>query len=795
MRRTRSCVLLACALVAAYPAPVCGADEPARRPDALGWLYHHAPSRGLALSVQSSGRPALPTLVMNYQHAPESVAELGGVRPAAAGQPVFKPIATAYGGGFALEQPAFQILCTSLCPGAVITTQTDRLELFVGLGEDGKTPLPQFVAFSAGGRAHVQRATDPISPRAMDAPWLLIWWGDRSPFTLARHVDYSHVSSSRVPIDVPLLVLCEQRVRKIDVAERHWSLTFDQPAGTVVIMPLFGQRVFAPIPTEERIPHPLVPGRETDKLMPWTASWADALPARVSELARQWVERLRCIPVGVEETFELPREDADVLGVKITEAFTYREIDDAWRTTKKSWALVPPIFALSQAMKGPVAVGGDSKDTGFLGAFGPALVLDDQKETTFVIRIPGLQRYVEQDALAGAAPEEIAALARSHATYNELLRKLRREIDVILEHDGHMAPYLHKGITTGGSFHWANPGETVVTLAWALPYLEPDKAIALRACIRREFGQYDPLLLSSTVFAEGVRREHYDWDPEGKRGRFGENRTPILQNVYATALYVDHALNDDTQAVEQLWARIKSYLDNDLEQNGYLWDGGETPKLKPCYLGDRFPALHSRLNGYLGYVRLARRAGDEEAEALGTALLARGLAVLHAMAHYHQYLYEQGQAEGLANMPAGFPPDAGFHGYRLPMLSGEGLVFGNGFRNHEMPQKFFSDLSPEVASFMRDHSIKPATLSVKWMQWKCPGLWMSRGLAPFSSFQSENWLMEPWVPWAHFLGLTATATPAEELCWYVADSPAKFGDLYYIQRLCLALRAFGLERK
>jgi hypothetical protein len=211
-------------------------------------------------------------------------------------------------------------------------------------------------------------------------------------------------------------------------------------------------------------------------------------------------------------------------------------------------------------------------------------------------------------------------------------------------------------------------------------------------------------------------------------------------------------------------------------------------------MGDRFPALNSRLSGYLGYVRLARRAGDKEAEALGIALLARGLAITHAMAHYHQYLFEQGQADGLVNMPLGFSQDARFHGYRLPMLQSEGLVFGVGFRNHEMPLKFFTDLSPEVATFLRRDCAKPATLSMKWTQWKCPGLWMNRGLAPFNSFQHENWLMEPWVPWAHFLGLSATAMPANDLCWYVADSPAKFGDLYYIQRLCLALRAFGMEK-
>jgi hypothetical protein len=33
--------------------------------------------------------------------------------------------------------------------------------------------------------------------------------------------------------------------------------------------------------------------------------------------------------------------------------------------------------------------------------------------------------------------------------------------------------------------------------------------------------------------------------------------------------------------------------------------------------------------------------------------------------------------------------------------------------------------------------------------------------------------------------------PAKELAWYVGDSRAKFGDLYYIQRLTLALRAFS----
>jgi hypothetical protein len=48
------------------------------------------------------------------------------------------------------------------------------------------------------------------------------------------------------------------------------------------------------------------------------------------------------------------------------------------------------------------------------------------------------------------------------------------------------------------------------------------------------------------------------------------------------------------------------------------------------------------------------------------------------------------------------------------------------------------------------------------------------------------------VPWTNFLALSlAIQLPPEELYYYVGDSRARFGDLCYIQRLALALRAFS----
>ncbi|KKL84128.1 hypothetical protein LCGC14_1967850, partial [marine sediment metagenome] len=112
-----------------------------------------------------------------------------------------------------------------------------------------------------------------------------------------------------------------------------------------------------------------------------------------------------------------------------------------------------------------------------------------------------------------------------------------------------------------------------------------------------------------------------------------------LGNLYAVWEYVDKVAGKDAAAA--IWPEVKSYLSDDIHEHPCAWAGGEaTHTIR--YPGGAFPNLNARLNGYIGYARLARLVGDKEAEKLGTCLLARGLAVKHALACYHQFAIDAG---------------------------------------------------------------------------------------------------------------------------------------------------------
>jgi len=728
-------------------------------------LYTRPQMRSLAMQLRLRPRwvkkgPLLQGLFIEYAMARGgSRANLGFIQPAGIGQTKAKVVTSKWGGGLRIEEPAFEVSAAPICPGVVVKTAVSRVEFFGGL-----KVLPQFLAWSANGKVQVKPATGTVPIGRMDQPWLLAWWGEKTPVTIRQGDEYlKHFSRSA---DHPVLLLPQHPVKSVQVGKDRWTVSFATKAGTVVIMALYGLNN----PT----------GRET-------AGWAKGLPPQVAAQARDWARRMRRVPTDVTETYQLVKD-----GVRITEKFQYQDIDDAWKTPKQSWAFLPPIFGLARATGGPIEVTGAARDLPWLGSFGPLTVVDGRDSISFTIKIPQLEGYISKEPvwLKGE---------KADPRFRVLRDQLREEIDKILAVNEHMAPFHNLGAGIGGNWHWGNPGETIITLTWALPFLEPAKAAALKDYIKREFEAYDPLRISFAPFGKGARREFHDWDPTGKWEKSGFARSPRtsknLHNLYAVWQYVANVAGKE--AGKALWPRVKKYLEEDLPKAAYVWDGGESSAPQEQFRFKRMVNTTARLNGYLAYTRFARLAGDKEAESLGTCLFARGLAVTYAMAHYNQYLIDRGLQEGLVNFPpAFFCANERFQANRLPSFRANGLYFGNGFRQMEMPYHFFVDLSPEVGQFLHDYCRDPVTVTVKWMMWKCPTCWLNKGLRPFPSAQGEHWIIEPWVPWTNFLALSlAMRLPPDELYYYVGDGRAKFGDLYYIQRLALALRAWARDKR
>lgn len=728
----------------------------------LNALYTVPQVRSQAVQINDKGGKGLPELFIEYAFttAPEQTPErtnFGAIGPAGAKAVPLKRYTQKFGGGFESETPAFDLAASPLSPAIVVKCDAPGLDLFIGLKN-----LPQYLAYSSEGSIKVRKLTETMTPPKMDQPWLLVWSG---PAPGAK--------PDAKPKDAPLLIALQHPLKSIEVLKDRWRLAFADKTGTVVLLPLYGQ---------------LNPTTEV------TAKWADGLPAEVLNQVNDWTKRLRRLPVNVTESFQATDD-----GMKITEAFEYLDIDDDWKSPKQPWALLPPIFALAEVMKGPIVVDAAVKDLPWLGTFGPLAVLDGKDQVSFTVKIPQLPNYVGK-APAFKQPEDNAKCA--------LLRKqLRAEVAKVLEANDHLAPYRspYKGYA---NYHWGNPAETILTLIWTLPYLEEAQAKALKQYIEKEYTGYDPLKVVFAPVTVGVRREQYEWDWESEKKKGGPLATAAAgvdpHNLYAVWEYADKIAGKD--AAKDLWPRVKTYFTQFTSKPGFVWDGGESPALvSRRQLNGQIVNLNAHLDGYLAYTRFARQAGDKEAEQMGTCLLARGLAVKYAQAFYHQYLIERGLVRPGASMlttgglgsavPEGFfRPNSKFRGTEFASCGPNGLYLNNLFRAQRTAHLFFLDLTPEVGQFLHDYCDEPVTISVRYLMWKVPGFWTNKGLR---MYQQEEWdFVEPWTPWANFLALAlAMHEPPEELYGFVGQSRAKLGDLYYLQELTLGLRAFALLDK
>ena len=739
---------------------IAGAAPAQQRPETpapgqLTWIYGNRPGRTLLWQVSIPRRAPVPTIL-----------GMGAVLPSGVKKLNLRRDSSRFVAEWKSDEPSFAVMTSSLSPGVVIRSETRGLDVFVGLTKRKYRPDPRmkFLAWASGDAIVVKGAEGKVVVGKMSEPWLLAWRGPQEKLG-----------------DEPVLLICQRPVSSVTVTDDRWHVRFAGEAGSVVMMPLFGKF-----------------GRNT-------TDWRQGLPAGVVGQIRAWVKRLRRVPVAVKEMYSL-EEGA----VRFTQQFEYLDIDDYWKTPKRPWAMLPPIFALSRAMGGPVRTGDKPMDLPWLAGFGPLTVLDDANSISFTIEVPRLRQYLWPARRKPSADVE-------DPKFRILLARLRAEIDKVLKVDKHLAPFVfYNGNRPGIYYYWGNPAEAIVSLTGALPFLRADRAEALKKYIAREYRAYPPMKMSFAPVPEGVRREHYPWDAGRRVSKARRSDTAKnLGNLYAVWEYVDKVAGKDAAAA--IWPEVKSYLSDDIHEHPCAWAGGEaTHTIR--YPGGAFPNLNARLNGYIGYARLARLVGDKEAEKLGTCLLARGLAVKHALACYHQFAIDAGGRAAMkdtfnlhvgatrrpetglsGHFPRNFFTSAGrFRGTEFGVFNkeGTGLEFGEsyGLYGSRVAYLFFIDLTPEIGQFLHDHCRDAVRTVVGYVNWRYPGHWLSKSGRVWH--HSEEQYVQPWNSWAAFLARAlAVQEPPGELAWIVGDSPAKVGDLYYIQKLSLALRAFAMERR
>ena len=188
---------------------------------------------------------------------------------------------------------------------------------------------------------------------------------------------------------------------------------------------------------------------------------------------------------------------------------------------------------------------------------------------------------------------------------------------------GHLAPWLFlvnvpgSGADDRGDVYWHNPAETLYLLAEAAPLLSPESRKALTEYLRAEREGFPPEKQRSVPFAEGARREFCEpakallkkW--EEKNLGYLTKSPPDIWSLYGLARYYELIGEKPTGEV---MACCREIVARSLEHRDWAtlyWRRGHTPAFNAVH------GVNQLFAGLIGYIRLARLAGDKEAENLG----------------------------------------------------------------------------------------------------------------------------------------------------------------------------------
>ncbi|MGD8237726.1 MAG: hypothetical protein PVH68_04200, partial [Armatimonadota bacterium] len=447
---------------------------------------------------------------------------------------------------------AMRMYVSRLTPAILLETGAPTLDLFAGrkwvgegvTREQGQTTLvPPWIAYTADGQARVARTAEAPSLSDMDEPWVLLWYGQEATFyrTSVPNIifkmqplkDYMR-DGYFIPADLPLLVVFQRRPRELQRTDDALRFTFDA-AGTraIALVPPLG------------FYHPPVST---------TAAWARGLPEDIVKRCRTWARRLGAFPLTCAESRQISDDGGTVT---IRQRFTYLDIADDWDTPAERLAPIPPVAAMAERYGFPVKVSGDAAPLAIPTHSGPytGVAGSDTVEVT----ISGLDRYINEEPATPVPTSPEAQL---------LVEELRDEVRGMVQ-AGRLAPAMciaPKSIHRM-RFLFANPGEPLLALAEAMPYLDEAGKRAATAYALDTIGWRHPLTAHTIPNYEGARREYFEPATPGQfvevAGRDGARMesTWIPERDRANNLYALWALaraSGQWDLVRGMWDEAKS---------------------------------------------------------------------------------------------------------------------------------------------------------------------------------------------------------------------------------------------
>jgi len=513
-----------------------------------------------------------------------------------------------------------ELWVTRLSPAVAARTQARSLTLFGGEG----AARPAFLATPGADGVVVRPAgqAGELPRDALSRSWLLVWFGEQAGLQSTRF-PYSYQVRSWIrppasPVDCPFLLIFENAPAAIQAQATGLRLDFDGPAGSLALLPLFGD-AYPPVAE--------------------TAKWADGLPAEVSESCDWWARHLCELPLTARETYARSEgEDS----VSATCAVEFLKVRDGG----ERFGPLPPMLALGLRSALPVKLSGTLKATSVQTAVGPYVGLEGANQ--YAWRVTGLGKYVTQGRTAAAKANEPPRLAEM----------LRAEIEKIIP-AGHLAPWYPATNDYGAGYlvywmHqsrlvWANPGENLFYLLEALPLLKPDQRGKLSAYLAQERANYPPERIAHTSIKDGARRERYRLENQELLAQHDEKIKALNfyvvnglipeENLYYLAGYYQATGAAD---LAQQWPALQELLWPYLRRQDWAtlgWYAWPVPYPEFDGFGGVVDANH-HLAALVGALRLARMVGDAQSEKLLWGQLARAAILRCALSRYAEYLVD-----------------------------------------------------------------------------------------------------------------------------------------------------------
>lgn len=644
--------------------------------------------------------------------------------------------------------------------------------------------MPSYIAFASGGDV-VSRAVNVVtqaSPPAssdLDEPWLLAWFGKATPYRDYPDVadlDDEHAGTDKVSLvrrrpvklDMPLLFRLEHKPKLICSDGSALMLEFEQSAGKVAVMPLFGGKGFDP---EE------------------TLVWTKRLPDNIIEQCRLWSKKLQDYPLSVKETFSL---DSDSGVLSIRQQFAWESFEDDWETPSVKAAPVPPMMGLSLGGGIPVVFyqnGREVQSHDYHLMDTPGKAMGIEGADSYEYRIHGLSQYL-LDQRKPSPPAKQTEHIRA---------KLEKHIEQMLD-AGHLAPlfYVYGGIgsDTAAYFYWSSSPDLANALWAAFPYLSENLRQRVREYVKDEWKIAPPFQVNTDSYFKGANRAPYEmpWEEMNLAGAWNRERA-LRQSRFFGDLYGVHAYSmitgerPDRTALREQIGKLASEL---LRTQDWALCGPIKPHIARGGFFDPYSyyrrngqsAYNSWLAGAIGMVRLARQFGWKEEEELGWYLFGKLAIARIGQARYTAELHRMGLVRGDKRDDW----RTLVHIDREAAIVLRGSVFSVVRADQEIPP--FIDVVEEVGRFLGRHAREECRIYLDNLDKSMPLWWISEApkqsasehrLSPLQH-KSGNVLAQYWI-----LG-----KKRDDFRRYV-DTTRFRGDFYYIENLAALIGSYGEE--